>query len=116
MSDAFYVRMEATATRLIGRRGKPAKLWRVETSGPAHNPVETDQDHDIKLVETGYSLTNRSETLVQVGDKLGLISTAGEAPRMTDKIEIDGTKYNFVDLQPLNPGGRVLLYEFQARK
>lgn len=117
MSQAAYKRLEATATRLINKWGKAGTLWRETTSGPAHDPVVTETDYAITLVETGYSLTNRDESLVQAGDKLGLIATDGEAqPQMSDQIEIGGTKYNFVDVKPLNPGGRVLLHEFHARK
>lgn len=112
----FYSRLESTATRLIGSRGKSAVLVRLTTTGPAHNPVTTPVEHDIKLVETGYSMTNRDTSLVQQGDKLGLISTAGEAPQLSDQIRIDNVLYNFIDVEPLNPGGTTLLYEFHARK
>ncbi|MBN49984.1 MAG: hypothetical protein CMN85_10615 [Spongiibacteraceae bacterium] len=112
----FYGRMEETATRLIAKRGKSATLVKFVKSGPAHNPTINENPSDITLVETDYSLTNRNDSLVQVGDKLGIISTAGLAPAMADKIEIDGERYSFVDLQPLNPGGAVLLFEFLARK
>jgi len=110
-----YKRLEATAKRLIKQYGKPSALIRQVKTGPAHHPVVTEQRHDIVLVETGYSMTNRSETLVQVGDKLGIISTAAEAPLQSDVIEIDGKRYSFVDVEPLNPGGLTLLYEFHAR-
>lgn len=111
----FYQRMESTAKRLIAEYGKAATLVRFSESGPPHDPVITETSYPVTFVETGYSLTNRNETLIQVGDKLGLISTAGEAPDFADKIEIGGDRYNLVDLQPLNPGGTVLLYEFVAR-
>lgn len=112
----LYTRLEATATRLINKYGTDAPLFRSTTSGPPHNPVITETEYTVKMVETGYSLTNRNDTLIQVGDKLGIISTAGESPQMSDKIEIDSARYSFVDLKPLNPGGTVLLFEFQARK
>ena len=93
-----YVRLEATAKRLIGSYGKPAAIVREERSGPPHAPVVTQVEHPVTLVETGYSLTNRSETLVQAGDKLGLISTAGESPHLDDVLRLDGADYRFVDL------------------
>lgn len=112
----FYGRLEETATRLIAKYGKTATLVKFVESGPAHNPTINESPSDVELVETGYSLTNRNETLIQTGDKLGIISTAGLAPELADKIEIDSVRYSFVDVQPLNPGGTVLIYEFVARK
>lgn len=67
------------------------------------------------LVE--LALTNRDATLVLKGDKLGLISTAIDIePVKDDRILLGGVPYNFIDLQPLSPGGQVLLYEFHARR
>lgn len=113
---SFYARLNATARRLIRQYGKDATLVRLVESGPAHDPTVTETEYTVRMVETGYSLTNRNETLVQVGDKLGIISTEGEAPQFDDKLEIGGERYNIVDLQPLNPGGTVLIHEFTARK
>ena len=113
---AIYDRLKSTAERLIGQYGRPCALVRQTQSGPDYDPVVTESTYTVQALETGYSLTSRNDTLVQVGDKLGLISTADEAPRFDDKIEIDGDRYSFVDLQPLNPGGTTLLFEFQARR
>src|SRR5690606_35658045 len=112
----LYARLEATANRLIAQYGKTATLIRMTASGPAHDPQIVETPHTVAMVETGYSLTNRNETLVLAGDKLGIISTAGEAPIMADKIEIDSIRYSFVDIKPLNPGGTTLIHEFHARK
>lgn len=111
----LYARLEATARRLIGSYGKPAAIVREERSGPPHAPVVTEVEHPVTLVETGYSLTNRNESLIQTGDKVGLISTAGESPQLDDVLRMDGADYRFADLQPLNPGGLVLLYQFVCR-
>jgi len=116
--SAFYDRLRATAIRLIADKGQAATIVRTTTSGPAHDPTTTETKHTCKLVETGYSLTNRSDTLVQAGDRVGLISPdlAITLDRLSDKLEIGGARYQFIDLQPLAPGGTVLLYEFVARK
>ena len=118
MADPLYTKLLATAQRLLDQYGKDAKLVRTAvTGGPAHNPTTTTSELDIKLVETGYSITNREGTLVVDGSKIGIISTTGgNVPQMDDRIKIDGEEYSFVDkgIQPLNPGGIVLLYEFEA--
>ncbi len=117
--SAFYDRMQATATRLIDRYGYATRLERDGApTGPPHNPQPgTPTQHDCKAVELDYSLTNRDTTLVQQGDKLGLISTAIDiAPTKDDRILLGGEPFQFIDLQPLSPGGQVLLYEFHARR
>lgn len=117
MVASLYTRLEATARRLIQQYGKPAALARDVRTGQDYNPTVTTQTIAIQIVEIDYSLTNRDASLVQVGDKLGLISTAASsAPLLSDRIVIDGITYSLVDLQPLNPGGLVLLYEFHARR
>ncbi len=118
--SAFYARLEATARRLIKDKGSVQTLLRAGTpTGPAHDPQPgADVRTPCYLVETGYSLTDRDATLVEQGDKLGLISTelAGYVPEKTDRIEIGGEEYQFVDIKPLAPGGTTLLYEFHARR
>ena len=118
--SAFYDRLESTAQRLIDRYGYSAVLVREGApTGPPHNPQPgTPERHSCRMVETGYSLTNRSETLILAGDKVGIISTAGLTitPNKDDDLEIDGEAWHFADLQPLRPGGQTLLYEFVARR
>lgn len=119
--SAFYDKMEATARRLIKQFGYSAKLWRAGTpSGPPHNPIPgTPTQANCIVVETGYSLTNRDDTLILTGDKIGIISTeiAGRlVPTKDDVLVIGSDRYNFVDLKPLAPGGQVLLFEFHARR
>lgn len=112
-----YARLRATAERLIGRWGKAGVLTREERSGPPHAPVITPVEYPVKLVTTNYSMTNRNETLIEAGDKVGLVSTeAGVIPELDDLLEIDGHSYRLVDVQPLNPGGLTLLTEFVGRR
>lgn len=112
----MYGNLRATATRLIRQYGKPADLLRDEETGPPYNPVVETKEHPVVMVETGYSMTHRNETLVQSGDKLGIISPEGEEPLLSDRIRIDGSEYSFIDVKPLNPGGTKLLFEFHARR
>lgn len=117
--SAFYNRMQATAERLIARFGYSSQLERAGApTGPPHNPQPGQPtSHVCTVVELEYSLTNRDATLVLKGDKLGLISTAIDIePVKDDRILLGGVPYNFIDLQPLSPGGQVLLYEFHARR
>lgn len=116
---AFYDRLEATARRLIKDKGYAAKIVRDGApTGPAHDPQPgAAVEHDCFVVEVGYSLTNRSSTLIQAGDKVGLISTEIDVtPVLSDRLKLGGVLHRIVDLSPLSPGGQVLLYEFVARR
>ncbi|MGY5941545.1 hypothetical protein [Stenotrophomonas forensis] len=115
----FYDRMQATAERLIARFGYATQLERDGApTGPPHNPQPGPPTrHDCTVVDLDYSLTDRDTTLVQQGDKLGLISTAIDIkPGKDDRLLLGDQLYHFIDLQPLSPGGQVLLYEFHARR
>lgn len=117
--SAFYDRLNATAQRLIADKGKAASVIRITNSGPPHAPVQSETAYPAKMVETGHqiSVSPRAYSLIQAGDILGIMSTdIAITPATADKIVIDGQRYNFVDIKPLNPGGTVLLYEFLARK
>lgn len=117
MVAPLYVRARATATRLIERNGKPAQLVRQERSGPPHAPVLTPVEHPCTVADIGYSITNRNGTHILAGDKVGLMSPAvAVEPQMSDILRIDGADYRFVDLQPLDPGGLVVLFEYVARR
>ncbi|MFC4729096.1 hypothetical protein [Coralloluteibacterium thermophilus] len=116
MTNPMYNRLRETAQRLIDTYGKAGSIVREERSGPPHAPVVTPVAHSCRLVDTGYSLTNRDASVVQVGDKVGVLSPdVPVEPGLHDRLRIDGTDYRLVDLQPLDPGGVTLLFEYVAR-
>jgi len=114
--SAFYNRLQATATRLIAQYGKSATL---ETEGAATGPEWDPQPGapvltPITVVETGYSLTNRNETLIQSGDWVGIADSA-VAIKQGAVLLVDGRRLQVVEVQAINPGGTVLLYEVVGR-
>lgn len=112
---SFYANLLGTAERLIKQFGKPGFVERLgQSTGPAWDP-QPDQiiSSEITLVETSYSLTNRNETLIKAGDKLGIIAASGNVAAAT-AIVIDDVRFQLNELKPLNPGGTILLYEFHA--
>lgn len=113
----IYTDLAEMAVELIGELGKDAAIVREEKSGPPHAPVITPVAHPCKVADIGYSMTNRDATLIQTGDKVGIISPdLGVAPGLHDLLRIDGADYRFVDLQPLNPGGLTVIWEYTARQ
>lgn len=108
------------AERLIRENGKAAFIVTPGTAtGPAYDPTPGEPLREmVYFVETRYSMTDRNASLVESGDKMGLVSTeTGATPQKSiNQIEIDGVLYQFIDVQPLNPGGVVMLYKIHARK
>lgn len=119
MTRFDYSNLESTAKRLIDRFGRDAVLIKKGTPADGatlYDAPPADTESDIILCETRFSLMNRDGTLIKNGDKRWLISTEGLAPELEDKVQLDGTKYELINVDPLNPGGTVLLYEVQGRK
>jgi hypothetical protein len=117
--NEFYDEMQAVAVELIDEFGYTNQLQRAGApTGPIYNPQPgLPTLHECKVVELEYSLTNRDATLVLTGDKLGLISTDVDVvPGLDDVLLLGGTPYRFIDLQPLSPGGQVLMFEFHCRR
>lgn len=118
MTAAIYNRLNATAERLIREYGKTITITTPgEPTGPAHDPVPgVPTTQTALMVETENSITNRNPTLVQQGDKSGIIEPELEVT-FGDTLTIDGRDgWHFVALEPLNPGGLRLLYEFVVRQ
>lgn len=117
MVAALYTRLEATARRLIDKYGKAAHVVTFVNSGPSHKPAREPTEHACMLVDSFYELTVIPDTLIQIGDKSGIISPAvGVVPDTSCKLKIDGQTYTFRAVEPLNPGGLTLLYEYIAHK
>lgn len=115
-----YARIRTqTAERLIRENGKVAYV--VVPGAPFGDPWNPQPgeptEEAVYFVETGYKIDDRNQTLIQQGDKLGIVSTeTGVVPEKDRAIKIDGTTYQMIDVQPLNPGGTVMLYEIHARR
>lgn len=129
-----------TVEPLIERFGKIAHLlvpwndakgyveegyWAEGYVGPGHAPwnppEEYRYEYPVWFVETGYKIESLRGTYIQQGDKLGIVSTKaltvpGPMPKKNRDIRIDGIVYRTIDLQPLNPGGTIMLYTVHARK
>lgn len=118
--------LRAAAAELLGSDdfGKSAFLIPATTdlaAGSGWSPAESPESSSpvpIRIADTGYSITNRDDTLVEAGDKVGIISAEGlsVAPQKQDSIRIDGDDYAFVDLKPLFAGSDVVVYEYVARR
>lgn len=114
----FYSRLESTAKRLITQFGKTGYLVVDNISGPDHDPVIGVQDrHECSFVEIKATFVNRDRSNVQQGDIEGIMSTSvAIAPELSHRIEVNGSEHKILSIDPINPGGVVLMYEFHARR
>lgn len=111
-----YAPLLDTANLLIGEFGKTAILTTETTTGDPWNPATMPETHDCTIVEVTYGQLSRiAQSLVQTGDRTGLIAVGPYAPKLSDTITIDGETFVFVHIKPLQPGDTLLLWEFVAR-
>ncbi|WP_339025768.1 hypothetical protein [Leclercia pneumoniae] len=112
-----YLRMRATATRLLTENGKAYQLTRAgstirdqfgkEVTTPAITATVTG-------VVTEYSSREIDGSLIATGDKK-LAATATTEVRIGDHIEIDGKKWRVVQPNPVKPADMLISYNIQLR-
>lgn len=112
-----YLRMRATATRLLTENGKAYQLTRgggtirdqlgKEVSTPTVNGTVTG-------VITEYSAREIDGSLIATGDKK-LAATFETEVRIDDRIEIDGKKWRVVQPNPVKPADVLISYNIQLR-
>lgn len=146
MSDALYTNMQATAKRLIEKRGRTIRLKKKEDGDydPATGLFSggSEESVSVKAFFRAYRKDEIDGTLIQKGDIMLLFAhsdvtavaadfdpddfdavdfnTVSSGADNNPKIEhdiIDGsTIYNIKDIEPLQPGDTILFYRVQARK
>lgn len=109
-----------TAERLLRENGKVAHIITPgENTGTDYDPVVGEPtEADVYFLETEWKMSDAQKTLVQVGDKLGVISTEGGLvpDQLINQIKIGGEVYQLIVVQPLQPGAITMLYYVAARK
>ncbi|MBB3452301.1 hypothetical protein FHT86_000557 [Rhizobium sp. BK313] len=118
MTGFDYAKSRATAERLIAKFGQPAQLRRITNSGSDYDPVQTNQDFACMLVDLDYTQVHIGDTLIQRGDRMIYLSTAGLsiAPMLADRLLIAGIEHAIVDVLPLSPGGTTVFWQLQVRQ
>lgn len=109
-----------TAAPLLAEFGQSATLRKVTAgSGPSRNPgAATPTDYPCTLVVDTYRNFERDGTRIKAGDKKVLLSTQDLTvePTAADQLIIEGKVHSIVDVQPLSPGGTVLMWTLQCRR
>ncbi|MBB5573304.1 MULTISPECIES: hypothetical protein [Rhizobium] len=118
MAAFDYAKTRTTAERLIAKFGQQALLRRITNSGADYDPFQTSQDFACVLVDLDYTQAHISNTLIQRGDRMIYLSTAGLsiAPMLEDRLLIAGVEHAIFDVLPLSPGGITVLWQLQVRQ
>lgn len=114
-----YADEAALAIELIEEYGRPMNLvvtTASETPGPAWDPEATETSTVetttvVNGVQTFFSALERGGGLVEEGDIKILLDSAVEPP---NDARID--EYSIVNVEPIKPGGVVVLYKVHARR
>ena len=121
MTDVFdYAETKADADELIAEFGQAATLRRPGAStGDAWNPTQgAATDYGCMVVVLSYDYREIDGTRILSTDKKVLLAKASLSaePATSDRLLISGAEHAIIDVQPLNPGGTVVLYQIQARR
>ena len=109
-----YSGLQATATRLIARFGRPATLIKM-TPGAGYDPGEpAETPHAVTIVAADYKQMERDGTLVQQNDRRYYLA-AGVEPESQDVIADGGERLTIVNAGVIKPGPAVVLYVLQVR-
>lgn len=112
-----YLRMRATATRLLTENGKAYQLTRGGTTTRDQYGKEVITEPitaTVTGVITEYSTREIDGSLIATGDKK-LAATATTEVRIGDHIEIDGKKWRVVQPNPVKPADVLISYNIQLR-
>lgn len=119
MAAFDYAIPKATADRLLARFGQQGTLRRPTTSGTAYNPTQgAPVDHAAIFAVLDFDNREVDGSRVLAADKKVLLAKGALAiePATSDLLLIGGVPHSIIRVQPLAPGGTVILYEIQARR
>lgn len=120
MARNDYAEDVADADELIGEFGQGGLLVRPGTStGSAHNPAPgAPTDYPAIIVVLGYSVREIDGSRILATDKKVLLAKKGLSvePATADKLVIGGVAHSIVSIEPLSPGGVIVLWTLQCRR
>jgi hypothetical protein len=107
MADNFYARMQATAQRLISKRGQQGTVTRIVEPDPSVGGDPTETAYPATLVPMKYDAREIDGTNILAGDMQIYISSAGLAiePTVGDYVSGNGKTFRIVNGDPNNYDG-----------
>jgi hypothetical protein len=120
MASKFnYAHISDVADRLIGKFGLTATLRRPAAPSTWNAGVGTPIDYPIKAILQNYTDTERTNTLIEQGDRKIVFAANGLTviPNTGDEIIIiDAAPWSIVNVMPVEPGGIPIVYTVQVRQ
>lgn len=124
MPSFDYAKSATTAKRLLLRFGRIIKHIAVvegayDTATGSLAIVETSTDVtgcDFDFQAQRYGLMYEGGALIQKGDRYVLIGQSVVDINDSDKLIIDGIRYNIINVKRLSPAGVVILWNCHVRK
>jgi hypothetical protein len=118
MSDAFYNRLAATASKLLTKFGGVVSVSR--TTGGSVDPITgavtpgSTTTLTAKGLITDFDTKLMDGTAIQHGDRLLVIDNTFE-PLMTDRPVIGSQQWNIVSIMAKQPANVAVVYMVQVR-
>ena len=85
-------------------------------TGPDYAPVYgPDTLHTLTVILGSFSNRERADTAILATDTKITASVGDVIPAVSDKIAVQGVDYQVYGVDPLKPGGDVLMYKIWAR-
>lgn len=119
MSDAFYTRMAATASKLLDKFGSTVTV--IRNVGSSINPVTGVVTSGSNTTLTAKGLLNKftddliDGTRIKASDRMLMIDATFE-PVMTDKPTIAGQNWSIVEIRTVKPANVPVMYALQVRR
>lgn len=117
-----YNKLAASAAKLLVKFGRDVVLVDVTlgTYNPATGTVAGGSSANVTrkgaLFDFKDGQTTAAGGLIQTGDKKMLLDSSAPAPKVEDKVSLDGIKWAVKGVKEVNPGGTPVIYELHLRK
>lgn len=119
-----YTKARALALRLIGKKGRAIQVRRIENAAPAEpgkpwSKGRDSSDHATTGVFLAYKQKRQEGASIKVADQEVLIPAADLdfVPTTKDKIiDTNGSVWNIVGVDPLQPGDEAVVFTVQVRR
>lgn len=117
----LYARFQDTAKGLLGNFSQgTVKLVKITNSGDDWNPSQSETEHvqdaAVSGVSSEYVGMDTGGGVIVASDLQVLVPGGGQVPTNSDEYDIDGDRYQIVNVEPIPAAGTVSVYRVIVRK
>lgn len=115
----FYSDLSNTAAGLLSLKGQLLTFSRETTGSYDPKSGETQSSASTYTGNGGvfnYKSNQVDGTVIQSGDLRVILEATTTAPKLSDKVTIDGGTYKIVNIETVSPAGVPVIYKLQLRK